>query len=327
MCLFSIAFAERQNYNIGDTMKEFLLRTEGKQNIAYPLKMIDSPSALSVLSNDLAWKIYKEMSEPSCPMDISKRIGVHEQKVYYYINKFKKSRLIKEVGSEQRHGTIARFYQIKENIFAIKAGQPKGMDVSVSSPSDTTLLEPFVKDNKLDARIIVGSPDPHGPWKARGSDSFCAIDFALFLGSFTGGVDIPNYRLDVEVRESDLKQNLILIGGPTVNMVTRKINNLLPVRLELRGERSIKSTLSGKTYRSDDCGIIVLTNNPWNSKKKILLIAGKRFQGTRAAVISLIKNLDQVMEGNKNNRKYIARVVKGYDMDGDGVIDTSEMLE
>jgi hypothetical protein len=309
-------------------MGDFLLRTRGKQSIAYPVRMIDSPSGLSVLSNDLAWKIYREMSEPSCPMDIAKRLGIHEQKVYYYINRFRKARMIREVSSEQRHGTIARFYHARDNLFAVSAGPlHNGKDVSISSPSGMSLLEPFIKDNKLNARIIVGSPDPHGPWKARGSDSFCAIDLALFLGSFTGGADIPNYRLDVEARESDLKENLILIGGPTVNMVTRRINNRLPVRLELRGERSIKSNLSGKAYRSDDCGIIVLTDNPWDRKKKILLIAGKRFQGTRAAVISLIKNLEKVMQGNKNNRKHVARVVKGYDMDGDGVIDASELLE
>jgi hypothetical protein len=309
-------------------MGDFLLKTKGKQSIAYPVRMIDSPSALSVLSNELAWRIYREMSEPSCPMDIAKRLGIHEQKVYYYINRFRKARMIREVSSEQRHGTIARFYQAKDSLFAVSAGSlQNGKDVSISSPSGMSLLEPFIKDNKLNARIIVGSPDPHGPWKARGSDSFCAIDLALFLGSFTGGVDIPNYRLDVETRESDLRENLILIGGPAVNMVTRRMNSRLPVRLELRGERSIKSTLSGKAYRSDDCGIIVLTDNPWDRKKKILLIAGKRFQGTRAAVISLIKDLEKVMQGNRNNRKYVARVVRGYDMDGDGVIDASELLE
>lgn len=309
-------------------MGDYLLRTSGKHSVAYPVKMIESPSILSVLSSELAWRIYREMSEPSCPIDIAKKLGVHEQKVYYYINRFRKSKLIKEAGSEQRHGTIARFYQTRDSTFAVMAGELHGgREVGISSPSHISLLEPFVKDNELNARIIVGSPDPHGPWKARASDSFCAIDFALFLGAYTRGFEKPNYRLDVEVRDSDLKDNLILIGGPTVNMITRKINSRLPVRLELRGDRSIKSTLSGKSYRSDECGIIVLTANPWDRSKKILLIAGKRFQGTRAAVISMIKSLDKVMEGNKYSKKHIARVVKGYDMDGDGIIDSSELLE
>ena len=57
------------------------------------------------------------------------------------------------------------------------------------------------------------------------------------------------------------------------------------------------------------------------------MIAGNRFQGTRSAIIAWIRDLDQIMSGNKNDRRIIAKVVRGFDMDGDGVIDSSEMLE
>jgi S-layer protein (TIGR01564 family) len=149
------------------------------------------------------------------------------------------------------------------------------------------------------------------------------------MGAFTSGRNVPNYILDTDVRDADLKGNLILIGGPTVNMVTRRINNILPVSIDLRGSAKIRSSLSGKTYKDDEIGMIVIVDNPFDRKRgsKILVIAGNRFQGTRSAVISWIKDLDNIMAGNLKDRKVVAKVVRGYDMDGDGVIDSSEVLE
>jgi hypothetical protein len=234
--------------------------------------------------------------------------------------------LIKEIKSEQRHGTVAKFYQIRDRIFVLTFN-PEFKRLNIQSPIKSKLLEPWVIDRKLNAIIVVGSPDPHGPWKARASDSCCAIDFALFLGTFTDGKNIPNYKLDVEVREKDLNENLILIGGPMVNLITQKVNPKLPIYIDLNGEKNIVSKISGKNYIEEESGLIAVIDNPWNSKKKILVLAGKRFQGTRSAVIAWIKYLDKIAKGNKFKPKIIARIVKGYDLDGDGIIDSAEILE
>ena len=263
-------------------------------------------------------------------MDIARKLGVHEQKVYYYIRRFKRSGLIREAGLESRGGATARFYQARYNSFSVSLGEPPaGRELNISSPAHLKLLRPFIEDGNLNAKIIVGSPDPHGPWKARASDSCCAIDFALFMGAFTSGRQAPNYSLDTEVRERDLRGNLILIGGPTVNMVTRRINNILPVYIDLRGNAKIRSSLSGRAYKEDEVGMVVIIDNPWDRKRgsRILVIAGNRFQGTRSAILAWIKKLDKIMAGNVNDRKVIAKVVRGYDMDGDGVIDSPEILE
>ncbi len=308
---------------------DFLLRSDGKKHLMIPIKMFDKPDSIKLFSSDLGWKIFQEFSEPSCPMDVAKKLRIHEQKVYYHINKFKKARLIREVGSEPRHGTVAKFYQIKDFAFGLKLDRvPPGSEFKVHSPAHVKSLEPFIVDGDLNSRIIVGSPDPHGPWKARASDSCCAIDFALFMGAFTRGKQVPNYKLDTEVREKDLKGNLILFGGPTVNMVTRKINKDLPIFFEVKRDlRRLKSDLSGKVYRSDQCGLVEIVDNPWDKKGKVLIIAGNRFHGTRSAVLAWIKYMDKIMKGNKFNPKIVAKVVKGYDMNGDGVIDDVEILE
>jgi len=310
--------------------QHFLLRTDGTRHVMHPVKVFDNPEALKAFTSKLGWRVFRELAEPACPMDIARKLGVHEQKVYYYIRKFKQAGLIREAGLESRGGATARFYQARYNSFSVSLGEPPaGRELNISSPAHLKLLKPFVEDGNLNAKIIVGSPDPHGPWKARASDSCCAIDFALFMGAFTSGRQAPNYSLDTEVRERDLRGNLILIGGPTVNMVTRRINNILPVFIDLRGNAKIRSSLSGRAYKDDEVGMVVIVDNPWDRKRgsKILVIAGNRFQGTRSAILAWIKSLDKIMAGNIHDRKAIAKVVRGYDMDGDGVIDTPEILE
>jgi len=309
-------------------MEKHFLLSSGKKQTAIPISLFDNPESLKNLTSELGWKILQELAEPSCPMDIAKKLGVHEQKVYYYINKFKAAKLIHEVKRERRHGTMAVFYHVKDYAFGFRmAKTPATQEMKISSPKHSKLMEPFVSQGKLNAKIIVGSPDPHGPWKARASDSCCAIDFALFLGAFTDGTATPNYKLDTEVRERDLKGNLILIGGPTANMITNRINSRLPVYLSMKHDVKIFSTLSRKAYGEDENGLIVSVQNPWDKKSRILVVAGKRFQGTRAAIIALITKAERVFSGNKYDKSVTAKVVRGYDMDGDGIIDSAEILE
>jgi hypothetical protein len=309
-------------------MEKHFLLSSGKKQTAIPLSLLESPEALKNLTSGLGWRILQELAEPSCPMDIAKRLGVHEQKVYYYINKFKASELIREIKRERRHGTTAVFYQVKDYAFGFRmAKTPEAQELKISSPRHSRMMEPFVSGGRLNSRIIVGSPDPHGPWKARASDSCCAIDFALFLGAFTDGTAAPNYRLDTEIRERDLRGNLILIGGPAVNMITNRINPKLPVSINMRHEIKIFSSLSRKSYAEDENGMVASVENPWDKGSRILVAAGKRFQGTRSAVIALITKPEKIFSGNRHDKSIIAKVVRGYDMDGDGIIDSAEVLE
>jgi hypothetical protein len=309
--------------------KDFLMKSNGRKHTLVPIRLFDKPEYMKLFSSRLGWRIFQEFSEPAVPIDVAKRLGIHEQKVYYYINKFKNAKLIREVKSEPRHGTIAKYYKIQDYAFGLKLDKvPAKDELNIHSPLHVKFLEPFIMDGNLNAKIIVGSPDPHGPWKARASDSCCAIDFALYIGAFTMGKQVPNYKLDTEVREKDLKGNLILFGGPTVNMITRKINKNLPIFFEIKRDlRRIKSELSGKLYRGDEFGIIEIVENPWDKRGRVLVLAGKRFHGTRSAVLAWIKHLDKIMLGNKNNPRIIAKVVRGFDMNGDGIIDDAEIQE
>lgn len=310
-------------------MKErfYLLKSGSKGNDVTPVRIFSRPEVFRTLSNPLGWKIFTSLSKPTCPMDLAKSLGIHEQKVYYYMRKLRELDLVEEAGRETRHGTLARFYKIKDQAFAMMLESAPFEKFDRGPPEVVKGLEPFISDNGVNFLMVVGSPDPHGPWKERALDSPTAIDLGLFLGSFLREKKgIPNYRLDTETRESDLKNNLILVGGPVANMITSRVNGKLPVYFDTK-TRNIVSRLSKKTYSDDENGFISIIENPWEKSKKILVFSGKRFLGTRAAILAFVNDIDRVLEGNRFDRNSKSRVIRGYDMDGDGIIDSYEFLE
>jgi hypothetical protein len=186
-------------------------------------------------------------------------------------------------------------------------------------------LKPFVEGGKLNTIIVVGSPDPHGRYGVQASDGYAAIDLALFLGSFLESVK-PNYKLDTQITNDDLKNNLILIGGPKANIWIDKINKKLPVYFDEKRDWAIISKFSGAIYLEDETGIVIKMKSPFKKNKEILILSGRRFKGTRAATLALIKYANKLAEGKKFSEG-VARIVKGIDRDSDCIIDDVEFLE
>ena len=281
------------------------------------------------LSSRLAQNILIEIAARiSYPKEIAKRLNVHEQKIYYHIRNLEKAKIIEVAKREVIRGAVANFYKIVEPSFVIKFKEfQETQKITELSERPKSFLEPFIEDGNLNCVIIVGSPDPHGPEKARSRDGYYGIDLALFLGTFLNYVPSLNVKLDTEATKDDLEKNIILIGGPVVNSVTEKINDKLQIKFVKEENWKIKSLISGKDYLSDETGIIVKVKNPFNPKKFILLVAGKRYAGTRAVMIAFIKHFNEIIKGNKFNDKIMAKVVEGVDLDSDGIVDEVEVLE
>jgi len=302
----------------------FVVKEEKNEIFSLPVKEL-KPEQIKAVSSELAEKILKIISsKPSYPKEISKKLNVHEQKVYYHIRNLEHVGIIKVVKKETRQGAIANYYDLVEPAFLVRFRDYKKTQ-KIATLKESKFLEPFIKDAQLDALIIVGSPDPHGPEKARSRDGYYGIDLALFIGTFLNYVPSLNVKLDTEAREGDLKNNnLILVGGPIVNKITGDINDKLPIRFK---EGNIFSTITNKEYTTDESALIVKTKSPFNSNKNILLIAGKRYSGTRAAIIAFLKHFKEIKLGNVHNKNIMARVVEGVDLDSDGIVDEIEILE
>lgn len=301
------------------------MEEDEKEQKAYKTTLIDLKN-LGILKSELAIKILSELAKrPSCAMDIARKLKQHEQKIYYHLRKMEKAGIIKLLKTEERVGALAKIYSISSPFVSAKIYEDEGLKDVKTRVKEIEFLKPFVENGKFNALIVVGSPDPHGKYGAQASDGSAAIDLALFLGTFLNSSEM-NYKLDTQVREEDLKKNLILIGGPKANMLIEKINEKLPIYFDTKHEFNIISTISKTVYTEDDVGIIVKMKSPFAKDKEILVISGKRFKGTRAGIIGIVKYLKKIAEGNKFNG-CVARVVKGIDRDSDGIIDDIEILE
>jgi DNA-binding transcriptional ArsR family regulator len=309
----------------------FLVEDTKKGQRAFETLLISNPKLFSILGNELALKIIRELGkQPACAMDVARKLGVHEQKVYYHIRNLEKLGLIKVIRIEERVGAMAKIYFPVSSVVSFKLFEGEHINDVKTRAAELKFLKPFVKDGKLNSIIVVGSPDPHGKYKAPASDGYCAIDLCMFLGQFISDSRVPYYKLDTQVRKEDLEKNLIVIGGPKTNIIADKINKQLPIYFDYSEEYlewNIVSTLSKTVYREPQIGFLARIPNPFSERKEILVFSGKGFKGTRAAVLAFIKHLKKVMKGNSVKPDVIAKVVQGIDIDSDGIIDEVEFLE
>lgn len=298
---------------------------EEKGNTQKIYKAIDlKPDKIVALKSRLSLKILNELAkEPLCAMDLARKLKQHEQKIYYHLRKLEKAGIVKVIRTEERIGAIAKIYSITAPFLTFKISDDFQGEKIKMKIKENEFLKPFIQNERLNCLIVIGSPDPHGRFAAQASDGSAAIDLALFFGTFIKNSSF-SYKLDTQLNEKDLKKNLILIGGPKANILIDKINKKLPIYFDIKHEFNIISTKTKNTYTQDEIGIVIKTKNPFSKDKKILVLSGKRFKGTRAAIIAVIKYCKELA---KDSSEDVAVVVKGIDRDSDGIIDDVEFLE
>jgi DNA-binding transcriptional ArsR family regulator len=289
--------------------------------------------------NRLSWKILLMLSEEEMyPLEIAKTLGIHEQKVYYHIRKLAKAGAIAVTKEEEKKGAIAKYYKPVSLAFGIEL--PKGYRKieRLSLPSIDDQIQKFFKeflseDNKFKGKIVVGSPDPHGPFKTSARDGHYASYLTFFLGQFAQMPEEFVVKLDVDVKaEKDEKNNLILVGGPGTNLLTEELNEHLPIRFNMKPSEQgflfggLYSTKTRRVYTTDTAGLVAKIANPWDRTKKVIVLAGNKAVGTKACVLALT-NFWQKSLKEYDGEDTFARVIEGFDLDGDGKVDSIEVLE
>ncbi len=315
------------------------LMVSGKKNqlVTKNIAVFEDTEILRTILNKLSWKILRLLSEEEMyPMEIAKKLKVHEQKVYYHIRKLTKAGVIKISREEEKKGAVAKYY--KALFPAMGVELPFGKQKINRLPNTNAnekirqFLNPFIKDGVFDGKIVVGSPDPHGPFKARARDGHYVAYLALFLGQL---VDLPDdfpIKLDVDVKaEKEENNNLILVGGPGTNLITQEFNEHLPIRFNMMPSEHgflLGGLVSEKTHRiytADDTGVIARTANPWDKEKSVLVLAGNKAVGTKACVLAITKFWKKTLKSF--GAEEFAVVIQGFDLDGDGKVDAIEVLE
>ncbi len=308
--------------------KIFLVKEKEGKLLYSDALLLKSPESLKIIEHDIRLKILKLLNEnPTYPSDLAKKLGMHEQKVYYHIKQLMNAGILEVVERKEIRGTVAKKLRPKEMNFAVALSENwSSINKLIEKEKDKKLesfLNPFIKDNKLNAKIVVGSPDAHGPFKARARDGHYAIDLAVFLGNSCDLSKNFAVSLDVDINLKEEKSNLIVVGGPVTNLVMQKINDFLPAKFSDKKPWGIEGK---QPHTEDNIGLIARIPNPYNPEYKIIALAGIRFSGTKSTVIGLTRFTKQILNRFTDQKEFYA-IVEGFDLDGDGKIDSIEVIE
>lgn len=180
----------------------------------------------------------------------------------------------------------------------------------------------FLDRGEFNGLICVGSSDPHGEYKAVAKDTNYAIYLGMFLGRY---VSLPKsfpVVLDTDVISKNLFGNdMILLGGPVTNMVTRDINSFLPVKFFK--EEGWMFKYKDSVYGSESEGIIERIRNPYDKSKTIILLSGIKNKGTLSAILAATRFASSTLKNYQGEQTWHS-IIRGYDVSGKGGIDVVE---
>ncbi|MDW8024150.1 MAG: helix-turn-helix domain-containing protein [Nitrososphaerota archaeon] len=319
--------------------KKMLLYEDGEFQKFKEIKIFDNPQHFKLILNKLSWEILAALSKREMyPLEIAKTLGVHEQKVYYHIRKLLKAGAITVVRREEKKGAVAKYYKATSTAFGIELTEEYVPVKRLVAIKDYGKVQKFFSefilgDGSFNGKIVVGSPTPHGPFKTSARDGHYASHLTFFLGQFTKmPVDFA-IKLDVDVKaEKDEKNNLILVGGPGTNLLTQELNDHLPISFNMRPSEhgflfgGLASQKTSQVYTADSVGLVAKIVNPWDKSKRVIVLAGNKAVGTKACVLAVTNFWEKTLK-SYNGEETFATVIQGFDLDGDGKVDSIEVLE
>lgn len=319
--------------------KDFLLRyIDGIPKIK-EIKIFDDSENLKTILSPLCLKILVMLSEREMyPLEIAERLGVHEQKVYYHMRKLARAGAVTLVRQDERKGAVAKYYKTAFPAFGLDLpGGYKPFEVFQAVNGYGKVKDFFrefiLDDGSFNGYVVVGSPTPHGPFKTSARDGHYASHLTFFLGQFARMPRGFSVKLDVDVKaEKEEKNNLVLVGGPGTNLLTQELNDYLPIKFNMQPSEQgflfggLVSHKTSKVYTADSVGLIAKIVNPWDPNKRVIVLAGNKAVGTKACVLAITNFWEKTIQDYGGEDAY-ARVIQGFDMDGDGKVDCIEVLE
>lgn len=290
------------------------------------------PSDFFPAASGLGHKILRLLAKgPNYPSSIARELRLYHQAVYYHMKKLEDAGLVERVSQRSVRGGKAQLYALASDGYAIEfdvKGEEFGPPASLSrSVRLGRFLKEFItEDGQLDGWIVVGSPEAHGPNRTQGRDGHYAIQLGFALGQF---VSLPRtfpVKLDVDLKAEKLQgANLLVVGGPRTNVISGELNAHMPIRFSEEGFFGAIVDASGRKYLSEFDSVLTKVRNPWDQSKVCVVAAGLSGAATKAAVIGLTNMAEQVLAGYTEGADF-AVVLHGLDLDGDGKVDSVEIL-
>jgi len=289
--------------------------------------IVDDPELLRLVSSPVGYGILSKIAHGSgYPAEIARELNVSKQLAYYYVRQLEEMGLVVKVGEDNVRGGRAQLYQANFDSITLiinkrgwREGKTRNMPRKIAE-----FLSPVVNDGRMDGIVVVGSPHPHGPNMAVASDGHYAFQLGLFLGQYIEPTGDFKVRLDVDVKAEKLyDNNMILIGGPGVNLITAMVNNLMPIRFN---EKNYWASIisPNNVYTSEFTGLVAKVR--MENGRYAIVLAGLRSVGTKAAILMLTSRWRELLRGYDGEDEWAA-VIMGLDLDGDGRIDSAKLLE
>ncbi len=320
--------------------KKLLLQEEGNQQKVKEIAIMQNSQDLKMILGSLSWKILTLLNQkPMYPLEIARQLSMHEQKVYYHIRKLERSGAITVEREEKKKGPTAKYYRTISPAFGVEfPGGYKPMQRPSLLGANQKIHDFFKEfmnpDGAFEGKIVVGSPTPHGPFKTSARDGHYAAHLTFFLGQFAKMPADFAIKLDVDVKaEKEEKNNLILVGGPGTNLLTQELNDYLPSRFRMQSSPQgylfggLVSQKTGVVYTADVAGLVAKIQNPWDKNKSVIVLAGNKEVGTKACVLALTNFWAKTLKSYHNGNGDFAAVIQGFDLDGDGKVDSIEVSE
>ena len=264
-------------------------------------------------------KILNALKEqPKDLTTIAEEIGTTEQNTHYHLRALVSSGIVSVIYGERK------LYALNTDAFGYVLREGKPYRGKTTPGMIETFFKPLAGNGKLRANIVVGAPDPHGAFMQRARDGHYVGVLGLFLGQFFGFDDFP-VMVDTDVRaERLLDKNLILLGGPAANTATWELLDQRKIFFDVDNPWMIKGKKD--IYGDDNYGLVAKFRNPYNEENWVILLAGVRAIGTKAAVIALSNHWEQLLANYRADKEFYW-IVQGFDRNADGHIDFIQVKE
>jgi hypothetical protein len=227
---------------------------------------------------------------------------------------------------------IYKYSVMDKNLVAEAPKPAERLIKGVIDKSIPNILAPFINNGNIETTFVLGDSQKHGQygWGAMMQDLIGSLGLAAKLGLLAdnGSTEqvldtwMASYdNTNVNINWSDY-DNIIVIGGPGVNLITYHYdsNKALPYHLKWSdGIAYIHSDISNKDYTfssNEDYAVIGLIND---NNRKILLIWGLTDKGTVAAT-QLLTNLEMYNVGD-------AMIIKWIDDNGNKKVDINDSIK
>jgi DNA-binding transcriptional ArsR family regulator len=293
------------------------------------VKLILDPQVLGVASNPLALRILSSTAEkPAYAREIGRSLGISEQTVYYHVKRLMNAGLLEVVESSAIRGAVAKKVAASSSGIALLYRPSTAIRVAKDARRTplVAFFREFIVDHVFNGYFVVGSPEPHGPFRAAARDGHYAAQLGFALGALATTDDDFSVRLDTDVKaEKAYDSHLVLFGGPATNLLTAEVNRLLPVRFDESNYWAGLMDGMGRRFNGETDAVIAKVPSPFAQGRSVVVLAGIRHVGTKSAVIGLTRQPGDVLS-TYDGQPTFACVVKGYDQDGDGKVDHVDVL-